>query len=373
MPGWSPTPIVQDVTALYASGRMGLASLRDGQVARSHDGGATWGVLPGGPAPHTLLAPAGGDVVAAGPAGLVRIPPHGGMSAAGPLPAGLPVLALAGAGNALLAASAGGGLFRRADDHAAWAPAGAGLPYAGDRLVVTALLASGDTLYAVHALGVHCSDAGSGWRAAGFGLPADVRGGSATLAGTTLTIALGDAVYRLAADLWTASGPAPTGTTRLCAAAGALVALTETGGVFASGADAGPWQDIGGGLPGPAIAVAAGDGWGMAAVEGRGLWRRDLAAPRWRRPDVVVTHAPTVLTAAGAELCFTLTLSGRVHLTLLDASGREAARLAEGRFASGAHSLHIRPGALAAGLYRWLLAAEGSCVSRGVVVLPDVA
>lgn len=71
----------------------------------------------------------------------------------------------------------------------------------------------------------------------------------------------------------------------------------------------------------------------------------------------------------GADLVFTLPAAARANLTVLDAQGREVARVADGSRPAGVHHVRWNAGALAPGLYFARLQAGGRTLVRRVAVV----
>jgi len=72
---------------------------------------------------------------------------------------------------------------------------------------------------------------------------------------------------------------------------------------------------------------------------------------------------------AVTTLRFALPVAGQVNLTVLDPTGREAANLVSGSFASGWHQVSFDAGALPSGVYQARLSAEGQALTVSMILV----
>ncbi|MFH0765425.1 MAG: T9SS type A sorting domain-containing protein, partial [Calditrichota bacterium] len=70
-----------------------------------------------------------------------------------------------------------------------------------------------------------------------------------------------------------------------------------------------------------------------------------------------------------SRIRFSLDHPGEITLNVIDASGREAARLTQGNFTAGSHEIVWNASGLPAGIYILRLNSEGRCAVRKTIIL----
>lgn len=366
---WSPTSLT-DVSVLAVGAGVAYAGLSDGRVLRSSDGRGEWQtVVDEGEGPPAALLAIPHALLLAHPGRLRRLAPDGRATAMAGLPEAADVVALALAGHVAVAGTQGHGVFRSEDDGATWSDANGGLPFRGAGLGVSGFAATGAGLFVAHTLGVSRSrDAGRAWETAGPGLPLRIDRLAVAASGPRLFAEADGRLFRLDGEAWTEHGPGAVGL--LAADAHALYGLAPGGGLVWRAPDGGAWSAYDEGLPEAPLALALGAAWRLAALASGGLWRRPATAPPPTAPAPRLEAVPPFLTGAPAEVAFWLAAPAAVALTLVDGTGAEAARLADGPFAAGPHRVTVRTGGLPEGFYSCRLVAGDYAVSHPLAVLP---
>lgn len=368
MPPWAPAALSAVVVALALDGGTAYAGLADGRVLRSASGGGPWEVVADalGPGPVALLA-VPGALLLGGPDGLDRLGADGRPLPTDGLPEA-PVVSFARTGDVAVAGTDGHGVFRSEDDGRTWTASNGGLPFRGAGLDVSGFATTEAALFVAHGLGVSRSrDAGRAWETAGAGLPLRIGRLAVAASGPRVFAEADGRLFQLDGDAWAERDAVTVGL--LGADADAIYALDPDDGLVWRAADGGPWRPYGDGLPAPPHALAPGPAWRLAALATGGLWRRPATPPPASAPAPRLDGVPAFLMDTPAEVALWLPTPDRVVLSLLGADGAEAARLADGPFAAGAHTVLLSADGLSPGLYRCRLAVADHVVSRPLAVL----